>query len=331
MRTLFRLLSLKAGVALAAGACLLTVPVHGQEPGAGDSEKSAALARRAAALLAARASLTTTFEIVTEFEGRYRDTREMGTITLARPNFVHVEIDRYRRVASTSPWETTGNGSVAASDGTTAWNLMRHPASAQYEVQPATDAWKVASLAPFPPLQHFFADPAPPPSGVHARYSGQREDGGETFDVVEEEATSETRTLWYDADGLLRRVVVARAADESPAARSGKPTGGRASFVRREVRIAKPVSLPTDRLLADRFAYQPPASAVRLDWRVDAAPLLSVGALAPNFTTEDIDGHPVRLADFAGKVVVLKFWATWCWPCRQSLPATEPLAKAYAS
>ena len=59
----------------------------------------------------------------------------------------------------------------------------------------------------------------------------------------------------------------------------------------------------------------------------DAAKTIGVGDIAPDFVAEDVNGKIVKLSDFAGKPVVLKFWATWCWPCRQSLPDTEALAK----
>src|SRR5690606_17851449 len=45
----------------------------------------------------------------------------------------------------------------------------------------------------------------------------------------------------------------------------------------------------------------------------------------PDFVSLDADGNEVRLSDFAGKVVVLDFWATWCRPCLASLPHVQEL------
>jgi thiol-disulfide isomerase/thioredoxin len=55
-----------------------------------------------------------------------------------------------------------------------------------------------------------------------------------------------------------------------------------------------------------------------------------VGAVAPDFTTYDLAGNAVRLADLRGKVVILDFWATWCAPCIASMPHTNALAAKYA-
>lgn len=44
---------------------------------------------------------------------------------------------------------------------------------------------------------------------------------------------------------------------------------------------------------------------------------------APAFTLNNLDGQPVNLSDFKGKVVLLNFWGTWCEPCKEETPALQ--------
>lgn len=43
----------------------------------------------------------------------------------------------------------------------------------------------------------------------------------------------------------------------------------------------------------------------------------------------DETGRPMTLADFAGKPLLVNFWATWCAPCREEMPALNALAARY--
>ncbi|MEZ4464201.1 MAG: redoxin domain-containing protein [bacterium] len=51
-----------------------------------------------------------------------------------------------------------------------------------------------------------------------------------------------------------------------------------------------------------------------------------VGGDAPTFTVELLSGGDFSLADHRGQVVVLDFWATWCGPCKMTLPAVQEVA-----
>ncbi len=55
------------------------------------------------------------------------------------------------------------------------------------------------------------------------------------------------------------------------------------------------------------------------------------GEPAPEFSLAARGGAPTRLSSYAGQVVLLDFWATWCEPCRSSFPEYQELADRYTS
>lgn len=59
---------------------------------------------------------------------------------------------------------------------------------------------------------------------------------------------------------------------------------------------------------------------------------ISAGSMAPNFKLPGINtGNLMSLKRHRGKVVYLDFWASWCGPCRQSLPMLNELRKELRS
>ncbi len=51
---------------------------------------------------------------------------------------------------------------------------------------------------------------------------------------------------------------------------------------------------------------------------------------APDFAFTTLQGEYISLDDLQGKVVLLDFWATWCPPCRESIPDLQYVAKKFA-
>jgi DsbE subfamily thiol:disulfide oxidoreductase len=50
---------------------------------------------------------------------------------------------------------------------------------------------------------------------------------------------------------------------------------------------------------------------------------------APQFTLPNLEGGKVGLKDFRGKLLLLNFWASWCVPCREEMPAMQRLYHMY--
>lgn len=77
-------------------------------------------------------------------------------------------------------------------------------------------------------------------------------------------------------------------------------------------------------LIATQFVGRPAAINV-----IVQGGLAKVGARAPDFTTQTLDGAKVRLSQYRGKPVLLNFWATWCSPCQDEMPLIQRASDIY--
>jgi cytochrome c biogenesis protein CcmG/thiol:disulfide interchange protein DsbE len=72
------------------------------------------------------------------------------------------------------------------------------------------------------------------------------------------------------------------------------------------------------------------AGIAALIWLDTHRTVLPPGQPAPSVSLTMIgNSKPVTLASLRGQPVILDFWATWCQPCRASLPHIDELAKRY--
>jgi cytochrome c biogenesis protein CcmG, thiol:disulfide interchange protein DsbE len=56
---------------------------------------------------------------------------------------------------------------------------------------------------------------------------------------------------------------------------------------------------------------------------------VEAGPLAPDFSLSDLSGQTISLEQHRGSVVLLDFWATWCGPCKMTVPLLAKLHEQY--
>ncbi len=77
------------------------------------------------------------------------------------------------------------------------------------------------------------------------------------------------------------------------------------------------------------IARDPNSSWVSQAELLSANPRRAREWFAPDFTVKTLQGQTLSLRDLSGRIVVLDFWATWCPPCRASVPEIKDLLKKY--
>ncbi len=106
---------------------------------------------------------------------------------------------------------------------------------------------------------------------------------------------------------------------------------GRRPVLRRPKRFDKVTLMPLKVIFALVFTSfalgaEPGWTQSKINFK--AIPILQPmkeAAPTPDFSLTDPEGKKISIKDFRGKTVFLNFWATWCEPCREEMPAMEKL------
>lgn len=72
----------------------------------------------------------------------------------------------------------------------------------------------------------------------------------------------------------------------------------------------------------------PQAAVTALEPRAEA-PRPAIPDMLPDFTLKDLQGRPHSIREWAGRPLVINFWATWCAPCLQEMPLLERLREEH--
>jgi len=79
------------------------------------------------------------------------------------------------------------------------------------------------------------------------------------------------------------------------------------------------------------------AAGIERTYRHEAQQILDslrthgLGMPAPDTVGIDLEGQPISLTDYRGRVVLVSFWATWCYPCMKAIPHEKDLLDRFGS
>jgi peroxiredoxin/outer membrane lipoprotein-sorting protein len=309
-----------AAVLLAAAAWSGSAGAQGTSvPSPGDQ-----LVQQSLAKLAASTTISADFVESDTFSGKYKNLLQKGSISLARPSSANIFVKRYRQVSAADPWQPSGNDTKTVLDGKTYTFAFLHPNSTQVTQSALTPRDLKRTLASVPTLAGFFAtetnsqntasEGLPNQAGPAILQPSETWEGA-SYQVVQypislrrgEDSNGDTAKAYIGSDLIIHRLVY------SEANADGAETQ---EWDLRNITLNAPID-------QSQFQYVVPKDSLPIGDRTAKSSLLENGTVAPDFTVYDRSGKEVHLSDYKGKTVVLDFWATWCWPCNQSLPSTN--------
>jgi thiol-disulfide isomerase/thioredoxin len=147
-------------------------------------------------------------------------------------------------------------------------------------------------------------------------------------DTPPAKATGVAMTMWVDKKLLITLQTFVSMKMEFP----NTPTPDMRTMEMHQTTLVKNLKIdqPVDESL---FTFTPPEGAKEvkeLSFASAALPKADLtGKDAPAFEIRGLDGKLYKSTALRGKTVLLDFWATWCVPCRQSIPSVEKIYAEY--
>jgi len=150
--------------------------------------------------------------------------------------------------------------------------------------------------------------------------------GGETVERLDDNSVEDIRvneTIWFArVDALPRRTLMAFEGDRQGMAAMTQTTSAMKVDPKFDASVFA-VAAP------EGFRKTEPKEGGSIMAGHGPGLSVKVGDPAPNFSLTGIDGKEVSLASLKGKVVLLDFWATWCMPCKASMPLIQKIHDDY--